>query len=309
MARYANGRAPKSALTKFEGRWFFPGTLARWKALRADVLKETGKTLSLTSAYRDYDEQVAARKKYGVGAAVPGTSSHGGVWTGSTTGRGGLSTWVSGVESGALDIGNYWAIPWSTFDRLARKHGFITNIVVPKELWHVVDLDPWGHKLTSNEEEDEMNSAEKKQFDEMAKTIKEINRRVHVMTGKALGHGFWKIGNRGKKLDHIFDAVKIGETGVRHEGPIMAHVRAIYDSIRDGKKGVRTHGTLTSFIRSELGAQKIFRAEQRGKDDAVDVEDLAESLAPLLTQHEADELAKAITKKIGEALSEGDKDE
>lgn len=154
MARFRNGAVPRHLLIEDSaGNLFFPGTWRRWQALVADVKKRHGVTLRVSprsygagNAYRSLEEQWSVRSALGVQAAVPGNSSHGGVWTGQTTGAGGLPTWVEGRESGAIDVYNWSAIGWAAFKAAAERAGFITNVVVPQELWHIVDLDPWGHK-------------------------------------------------------------------------------------------------------------------------------------------------------------------
>lgn len=265
---YLNGRVPKSKLKYFEGMRFFPGTLRRWIAFRDEVKAETGETLELTSAYRDYDEQVKARQEYGIMAAVPGTSSHGGIWTGSTTGRGGLPTWVSGRETGALDVGDYYNIPWATFDRLATKHGFIADIVVPKELWHIVDLDPWGHNLP---EEEDMTPEERKM-------LKEIHHRVHKgLTGERIAGAVWAQNGIGAFIKRMGN-----------------RVLANYDSMRDGKKGVRTTGSGLADLKSRMG-----RVELQNEALLAVVKDLADSKGV-----DGEAIVQQVAKSVDKALAD-----
>lgn len=148
MARYPNGRIPKSALVHLGGKhWLTPGTKARWDALVADVLKNEGVRLRITSgpnAYRDYAAQVEAKKKHGSNAAWPGTSSHGGVF--------------KGRDSMAIDVGNWGVIGKTKFYAYARKHGFEPNYF-DWEPWHIIDWSPWtvpsGGGSTPAPEEDE----------------------------------------------------------------------------------------------------------------------------------------------------------
>jgi hypothetical protein len=132
MARYPNGRIPKSALVHLGGQhWLTPGTKARWDALVADVLENEGVRLRITSgpnAYRDYDAQVEAKKRHGSNAAWPGTSSHGGVF--------------NGRDSMAIDVGNWGEIGKTKFYAYARKHGFEPNYF-DWEPWHIIDWSPW----------------------------------------------------------------------------------------------------------------------------------------------------------------------
>lgn len=146
---YANGEVPEHLLVKDGEHLFFPGTHSRWVGFRQDVFDETGVWLYITpgpNAYRKMANQKRMRQELGTQAAVPGTSSHGGRWTGQTKGHSGLPTWVSGVVSGAIDVGNWASVPWEVFTRLARKWGFIPDIVVPTEKWHLVDLNPWHYE-------------------------------------------------------------------------------------------------------------------------------------------------------------------
>lgn len=148
---YPNGQVPEHLLVREGNSWFFPGTFAKFKAFRADVQDRHGVTLYVTppaygagNAYRSLSGQRSVRAALGIMASVPGRSSHGGLWTGQTTGAGGLPTWVTDLEAGALDIANWSAIGWDAFKAAAERAGFIVDVVVPQELWHIVDLDPWA---------------------------------------------------------------------------------------------------------------------------------------------------------------------
>lgn len=148
MATYANGRIPANKLIWFtSGNEKFrstPATVARWNSLVAEVRALHGVTLVITSgpnAYRDYNQQVAMREYYTergdpLRAALPGTSSHGGSYSGAFTG------WVT-KDSMAIDVNNWAAIGWDEFKRLCNKHGFEVDVVIPHESWHIVDFAPW----------------------------------------------------------------------------------------------------------------------------------------------------------------------
>lgn len=149
--RYPNGQVPEDLLIREGGNWFFPGTYRKFEVLRDDVKERHGVTLYVTppaygagNAYRSLEGQQSIRAALGIQASVPGRSSHGGLWTGQTTGAGGLPTWVTGLESGALDIANWAEIGFGNFKAAAQRAGFIVDVVVPQELWHIVDLDPWA---------------------------------------------------------------------------------------------------------------------------------------------------------------------
>lgn len=179
---FPNGQVPEHLLVREGDNWFFPGTYAKFKALRADVQQRHGVTLYVTppaygagNAYRSLGGQQSIRAALGIQASIPGRSSHGGLWTGQTTGAGGLPTWVTDLEAGALDIANWAAIGWDAFKAAAERAGFITNVVVPQELWHIVDLDPWassasgggGSAASVTNEEDEMNAAQEAKLDKL----------------------------------------------------------------------------------------------------------------------------------------------
>ena len=150
MPTYSNGYIPADLLVTFasgtnnDGYWehqLSPGTLAKHRALVARVKARKGGDLRLTpgwSCYRPYYWQVVARRLYGIGAATPGTSSHGGFW--------------EGKQTLAMDYHN-----WSTIYGANREEWFADCCAVglapamimrsrgyPDEPWHVIDLDPWA---------------------------------------------------------------------------------------------------------------------------------------------------------------------
>ncbi|WP_336630035.1 MULTISPECIES: hypothetical protein [unclassified Microbacterium] len=72
-------------------------------------------------------------------AAYPGTSSHGGNY--------------NGVESGAVDYGNWGDVGRAVFFDLARRAGFQPGYFdgtggKPDEPWHVIDWSPWDVPAT-----------------------------------------------------------------------------------------------------------------------------------------------------------------
>jgi hypothetical protein len=153
--RYPNGEVPESALVIFKRGWnsrdgdFYwglpPSTYRKHLALVARALKRTGRTLSPSDGWstdRPLAAQVAARKRYGNGAARPGTSSLGGFW--------------EGRDTAAIDYGN-WAWVYAKFGARAqaefyadcRAVGLTPGMIskargYPDEPWHVIDLDPWA---------------------------------------------------------------------------------------------------------------------------------------------------------------------
>ena len=148
---WKNGYIPDSDLVVFQrghnstdGDWYWaltPGTLAKLNALIARAQKRTGRTLRPSdgySCYRPIPAQQTARRLCGNGAAVVGTSSHGGWW--------------EGRETLAIDIGN-WAWVYenhggrAAFYEDARAVGLTPGMIsrergYPDEPWHLIDLNP-----------------------------------------------------------------------------------------------------------------------------------------------------------------------
>ncbi len=153
MPIYRNGYVPEGLLIKFrtgynatDGNWFHgfpPATYAKHRALIDRAYKRTGRTLALSdgwAAYRPMFAQEIARRVHGVGAAVPGTSSHGGFWEGRDTMAGDYGNWAwvyqnhGGRAAFAEDCRAVGLWP----DMITPGRGY------PDEPWHVVDPDPWG---------------------------------------------------------------------------------------------------------------------------------------------------------------------
>lgn len=153
MPSYSNGYIPDNLLITFregwtagEGNWkhqLSPATYAKHLNLVALAKHNTGRTLEITDgwgAYRPYASQVYARSLYGMGAAYPGTSSHGGFWEGKQTLAMDYGNWAWVFNGSREDF--YWAV---------REVGLVPGLIhpsrgngYPDEPWHVVDLDPWG---------------------------------------------------------------------------------------------------------------------------------------------------------------------
>lgn len=118
------------------GQWYHlapPGTAARWRELVRLAREKYGVTLRVTpgwNIYRPLRIQYAYRRDLGVWAAVPGTSSHGGVY--------------DGREFMAIDVQNWGDLGWARFVALCRIVGFMVNFVTPTELWHIGDPSPWS---------------------------------------------------------------------------------------------------------------------------------------------------------------------
>lgn len=156
-ATYANGQVPSSALVVFNSgttrhviggevvieqwQWMTtPGTYAKHLALVALAKRNTGKTLQPSagfSFYRPLDAQDLARRLFGNGAAIRGTSSHGGYWerrdtmaidyhNWSTVYGGDRAAWYRDVRAVGLEPG-----------LISRERGY------PDEPWHVIDFAPY----------------------------------------------------------------------------------------------------------------------------------------------------------------------
>jgi hypothetical protein len=200
MPSYSNGYIPDDLLVTFaegantvDGSWkhqLSPGTYAKHLAL---VKRSPGGRLQVSpgwGAYRPYSAQIVARRIYGNGAAVPGTSSHGGFW--------------EGRQTLAIDYHNWGSVyGWDQVRFFAdcRAVGLTPGMIMrsrgyPDEPWHVIDLDPWAPapaglnvgvfnpQITS--EEDEMNvvlylyvpTNNLLLVDHMNKTIRELGNKT-----------------------------------------------------------------------------------------------------------------------------------
>lgn len=132
----------KRGYNSTDGNWYHgltPATYARHLELLRIAKTRTGRTLEISEgwgAYRPYDAQVTARRIYGNGAAVPGTSSHGGFW--------------ERRETMAMDYSNWsWVYGGnrSAFYEDVRKAGLTPGMIEPSrgypdEPWHVIDVNP-----------------------------------------------------------------------------------------------------------------------------------------------------------------------
>lgn len=183
MPEYRNGYVPSDLLITFnvgvstgEGLWkhqLSPATYAKHIALVALARVNTGRTLTISAgwgAYRPYAAQVYARSVHGNGAAVPGTSSHGGFW--------------ERQQTLAIDYGN-WSYVYGgsrdAFYRDVRAVGLEPGLISPQrgypdEPWHVVDKSPWQAVGSGSGgiEGAEMNAEEWRQFQVLAKTVNKM---------------------------------------------------------------------------------------------------------------------------------------
>ncbi|QDW64258.1 D-alanyl-D-alanine carboxypeptidase family protein [Oerskovia sp. KBS0722] len=77
---YSNGRIPLSALTQLSwssGEYLRPDAASALASLTVQFRARFGVNISVTDAYRSYDQQVALKAQKPHLAAVPGTSNHG----------------------------------------------------------------------------------------------------------------------------------------------------------------------------------------------------------------------------------------
>lgn len=241
MSTYKNGYIPRSMLvliasgTNQHGYWehlLSPATKARHDALVARAKARTGRTLAMGagwSAYRPYAEQVKARQIYGNGAAVPGTSSHGGFW--------------EGKQTLAMDFSN-----WSTVyggDRAAffadcRAAGLEPDLISPRrgypdEPWHVVCSNPWsavpagGGATPFPSQEDDMTPDQAKQLDFIYKALAGPNNGTTATT-KPLG---WQnIGGDAQTSNYgILPIVIHNQTLIGKQAAELAAVRSVVEQL------------------------------------------------------------------------------
>lgn len=135
---YANGQVPLSVLVHVAANiWLPPGTLARWNWAVQQAKAKYGVTLRITgqhssawntwNGYRPFSAQILYRNAYGIMAAYPGTSSHGGTYR--------------GKEMFAIDVDNWAELGWARFAAIMRLAGLTVDFVSPQELWHVGDMN------------------------------------------------------------------------------------------------------------------------------------------------------------------------
>lgn len=170
---YRNGEVPESWLIEFDSGWnaedgawvhsLPPATYRKHLALVALAKKNTGRDLKIGvgwCAYRPVAAQIMLKKRYGIMAAEPRTSSHGGFW--------------ERRQVMAIDYSN-WSYVYNG-DRAAwfrdvRAVGLVPDMISPRrgypdEPWHAIDTDPWAPVPAGEEEVPELVSEE----DEMKET-------------------------------------------------------------------------------------------------------------------------------------------
>lgn len=137
---YANGLVPFAVLVHITANiWLPPGTAARFAWAFDMAYQKYGIRLRFTpgrdglggwNGFRPLSAQKLYRKHYGIMAAVPGFSTHGGN--------------VNGREVFAADIDNWAELGWARFAAIMRLAGLAVDFVKPREQWHVGDFNnPW----------------------------------------------------------------------------------------------------------------------------------------------------------------------
>lgn len=158
MSTYRNGDIPDHLLERRGNFLLTAGTWAKWDALVADVFARFGVTLRITDgvgvmkgtgAFRTRLMQRAVKRYYtALGrpwqAATEGTSSHGGEF--------------KGEDALAVDVNNYWAIPYDEFKAACRRAGFEPDYFdgrdgKPLERWHIIDRQPYRRVAAPSAEE------------------------------------------------------------------------------------------------------------------------------------------------------------
>lgn len=272
---YRNGFIPLDKMivfyrgwSKVDGNYYHalsPSTYRKHLALVARAKQRTGRTLQISrgwSAYRPYDAQVHARRIHGVGAAWPGTSSHGGFWEGQQTLAMdyGNWAWVYERHGGKAQFFADCRAVGLTPDMISRRRGY------PDEPWHVIDLDPWAPvpagSITLNEsQEDDMYS------DADRKRDQETNARANAayaaifgarnLTGKADPISWLNI--NGRKQETKYGALPIvihTQTLVAQQAGRLAAMEKVVEQLASANGAV-------------LDMQAIEDAAERGAKDAL----------------------------------------
>lgn len=142
---YANGQYPLHLFIHRGGNLYFtPSLNARWDEMVRLALEKYGVRLYITgdidglggwNVYRPIGPQRNYRRYYGIRAAEPGKSSHGGKYRGQEV----FAADIANVD--ALAPGNP-SLARARLTALARAVGLTVNFVTPTEWWHVGDFNP-----------------------------------------------------------------------------------------------------------------------------------------------------------------------
>jgi hypothetical protein len=154
MPTYSNGRVPYTVVsvvlakgTDSNGYWEFrctPAFAARWAFAKREAERRFGRTIYIRTGwniYRPYDVQYAARRRACAsgncnGAAVEGSSSHGGNW--------------GGRDCLAVDVDPN-GLTWDQVDQAMEAAGFSARLITEAmsgikggERWHYIDFNAFG---------------------------------------------------------------------------------------------------------------------------------------------------------------------
>ncbi|WP_295103477.1 hypothetical protein [uncultured Microbacterium sp.] len=142
---YANGQYPLHLFIHRGGNLYFtPSLNARWDEMVRLALEKYGVRLYITgdidglggwNVYRPIGPQRNYRRHYGIRAAEPGKSSHGGKYRGQEV----FAADIANVDS--LAPGNP-SLARARLTALAKAVGLTVNFVTPTEWWHVGDFNP-----------------------------------------------------------------------------------------------------------------------------------------------------------------------
>ena len=212
MPRHRNGYVPADELTTFasgtnaQGYWEHQlpaGTLRKHRALVKIGQDRHNRTLQISpgwNAYRPIGPQRWAFNNLPAGsAASPGASSHGGTYKAKITGN-------RDIDAMAIDYGN-WQWVFGTFDAFAAacREVSLTPGVIPKELWHVIDLDPYAADPAGDELEDFMATLSDDEKKKLLTQINEIHRELVEQPGAGWTRA--RIFATGRAVDKIFTMV------------------------------------------------------------------------------------------------------
>lgn len=266
---YRNGEVPSSRLISFHSGWnstdgawthsLPPATYRKHLALVALAKRNTGRDLEIGvgwCAYRPIAAQRMLKKRFGIMAATPGTSSHGGFW--------------EGAEVMAIDYSN-WSHVYNgdraKWFRDVRAVGFAPDQISPRrgypdEPWHVIDRDPWASVPSggANEsEEDDMTPEEHAMLESVRDAI--------FFGGKSM-----KDGGRSISASLADLVVKVGpikrdgkQVSLRQE---IADTKTMVIQLQATQAGLE--GALTALANAKgLDASAILKAAQSGVENAL----------------------------------------
>jgi len=263
---YRNGEVPDSWLITFasgwnsaDGAWTHslpPSTYRKHLALVALAKRNTGRALQIGvgwCAYRPLAPQIMLKKRYGIMAATPGTSSHGGFWENQQVMAIDYSNW-SYVYNGDRDA-------WY---RDCRACGFVPDQISPRrgypdEPWHVIDYDPWAAVpagWTPGNEEDDM------------PTMEEFLNTAAYTGGPTISQFFKNVDQGGVATQVWARTVDRGTDGKIPALQELADTKTILMQMRASQAGLES--ALTALANAKgLDPAAILKAAQTGVENAL----------------------------------------